>query len=610
MAVVQTATDALRSKHSSLLFGGYQPLLSQYDTDTTRKMDLSFKPEETLYGSLLLQMVKATDMKERRQTAIVNIAYAIRVAIIGRFVKSFLEFHRDRSTQKIRVVVLGSGLDVLGLWSLLTFEEMTTNQTLEVVEVDLPEVCEIKGSLLKRVVTDDPMWTVEEPSGKSVIFSASRQQPDRSNQTGTLKLMTGDLNKESSLKHMEALDTSVPTIAVSELVLAYVHNTHALLSWCRRVLCNTSDSAMIAFEPIGVPDTEATANGKEAATTVLEEYQRQYFRGFSDKLCRGETESKSATVLITPLGASVDSVSSLGQRAGFSDTFCATSGRIFSAQRKTGNWDSLIEPSEPFDEHMELNLHLQSYAVMGAFSLPESSTSKDIRQHRLFQRALWPCSMQGLRVFDFAPKRLLCGEDERNLFWLTTLEIQDEEQIRDMFTDAYKPALDSAVEGVKSIRRMIKSALSNDLALTDTANYIQSSKPCMSRIRRWYVEKGGEFYVAVSDDGEVVGGVGMRPCTDEEVSSRKLQPNRSYFEIHRLVVRSEYRGQRIATKILDAAAAKATSLGTAPAALLATTPQILEDANQFYQSRGFELHGRELVGQLTMCTYIRDKLCE
>jgi len=514
-AVIQTARDALQAKQSALVHGLYawDP---QYD-----------------------RMLREDEC--RRQTALVNAGYAVRVACTVETVRSFLKFHSDSQKQ---VVILGAGLDVLGLWASLFAETV-------VVEIDLPSVAKEKTDMIK--------------TKHSQLFAVSSNYPMRSSyrikKSGkdNFHVVAADLNDVEALDlEMEkCLDRMLPTLVVSELVLAYLDEpVGQLLAWCKSSLCQHDQSVMFAFEPVGFTREE----------TTLASYTDLYHSHFEQKLQGGKTETSSS---FRTVGSSGVDCEAAFLSAGFESAMVCRAGA--AAEQLLARLNTRVyQTKDVFDEHVALSLHLESYAIVRAFG-------KSRAANRLFRESL---------LSPVTPKQITrCNIT----FFISSLDIHDEGDFRDLFESTYDPYIPHH----PTIGKMVKAALLNDLA---PSLGIETSS---SYMRHRYSQQGGEFLVAIGTEGGFLGGMAVRPYTKKEVRSRRLGKG-PYIEIHRLLVRPQFCKLGIASELLCCVEDMYPSHG-----IIATCPTILMAANVFYKRRGFVIHREQPMRSLVMRTFLK-----
>lgn len=307
--------------------------------------------------------------------------------------------------------------------------------------------------------------------------------------------------------------------------------------------------------------------------SVLEGYKHRYCQSFVEKLSRGLAKFDPED-LFHPLGCDVTSVEARYRKAGFKTSLAELAG--FAAS-------SCSPCPEPFDEHAALELHLRSYAlVVGFVRLPEV---------RLI-RALCPWS--SVVRHDFPATNITSTTDGED-FTIRLIEAKDQESVRELYRQTYE----SLFSDYSSIRKMVKTGLKTDLSVNAddlVAGY--------SSIGSRFGLAGGAFLVAVDQD-TVLGCVGLRKCQGRDTRVRGGHVHS--FEIHRLAVAPESRGRGVGKSLLSALDTLVVGelVGDCSYDMMATTPAILEAANNLYLSTGFELSKAETFGKLTINTYNR-----
>ena len=541
--VAKTAFDALQAKRSAFSVG-YKPFVVA---------------EEDIYKDLLDRVT--SESKLRRQTPLVNAGYAVRVLAVSGAIKSFVDFHQRKNTEQIQIVLLGCGMDVIGLWAGLLDPDR-----INIVEVDTQEVCLVKKDLLLR---HEMIEAAETDGGLVNMHGRIIGNTSDANTTASGQnylLTSADLRDIPQLEQSlsDKLDKAVPTLAISELVLSYLAPTETdeLLRWCATRLCATPGSVMVALEPLGASSLEGNS------VSVIEGYRRTYCRQFGVKLDRG-TSNPSKEYLPSsfhPMGVSAESVSQRLSQAGFEVAHTDNIGKAaaYAARPKT------FEAPEIFDEHAALTAHLQSYIISFGFS---SQTEV------LLRRLMCP--------WEFAAEKVepILGSE----ITLTVVEAMDEMSVQTLFLTTYE----HVIEEYPAVRKMAKTALKTDLAM--------SLNDKESAIAARYKALGGSFFVAVIYDMEtgarrVVGCLGVRPC-----GKKSEEPNS--LELFRLVVDSTQRRKGIGRKLLNMAEKFATAVGSPM--LIADTLTILEGANYLYKSHGYKNQEENNIGDLVIRTYVK-----
>lgn len=283
----------------------------------------------------LLEQVNTGESKLRRQTPLVNAGYAARVLAISHSIQSFVAYHQQRnnnnkSSQILQIVLLGCGADVIGMWahSLL---DPSSNTKLRIVEMDMPEVCSIKRDVWIRNHLVDPIHATEESSERLVGHIRKHSSDESDATTGVppnYVLCPVDLREISQLDEVvqEFIDIDAPTLAISELVLAYLppEKTDELLAWCSSSLCTSPGSSIVALEPLGYDDESSTSS---KVISVSEGYRREYCKHFGSKMERGKSANtkggeKAEPSTFHPIGASCKRVEKRFVQSGFESTWC------------------------------------------------------------------------------------------------------------------------------------------------------------------------------------------------------------------------------------------------------------------------------------------------
>ncbi|OEU10520.1 hypothetical protein FRACYDRAFT_247061 [Fragilariopsis cylindrus CCMP1102] len=374
-SVEKTAFDALQAKQSAVV-AGYDPIVVEkqevYEELLLRAINPSSSSVPGRYekkekeGEEKLSSSKRSNnpTKLRRQTPLVNAGYASRVLSISYSIRSFILYHefmysscsasvQQQKQRNIRIVFLGCGVDVIGLWA-RCLSSSSLNVT--IVEVDTPEVCSIKRKMLsdRRMVKnltaehrhrgrddvvvdgtnyyshDDADKTKELESeseyGTTTLYYTGKivhplslssssitsstplssnindpsLSPDENNNKDYI-LVPADLNDTSTLEVILGIngeDDDIPTLVISELVLCYLPppSTDRLLKWCSDRLCRTPDSALISLEPLGFDNSTMTSSTTRTSgdddgiiISVEDGYRRDYCQKFDDKMKRGKS---------------------------------------------------------------------------------------------------------------------------------------------------------------------------------------------------------------------------------------------------------------------------------------------------------------------------------
>lgn len=616
------------------------------------------------------------------QTPLLNVGYAVRVACILHHVQTFVAFHEDKC-DTIQMVVLGAGFDVTGLWSLSLLhndkhdneDKLSAVRRMRVVEVDVPAIADAKKQAIQQMNSWHHPHRPDEEQAEGQHSRCCRSRivwegtHKKENCNGTYILATADLQDALAVDEIftELLEPNRPTLVISELVLAYLQpeSCDNLLRRCASFLGD--GSCVVLYEPLGPSVDPPTRSDEKVDETysspesVLEAYRRSLDRQFNFKLQRGlactksdpkehDSMSENSMKHFHPLGVSCANVAERLQRMGFPHA-CATTAGIAAASLRQLEWKA----KELFDEHAALALHLSSYTVACGFPQHPCSTttlttaSSPSFDGLLFRRIMcdWhkACGLFG------PPKRIRLRkvdttEDDKSGIWITSIERDDEQQVRNLFSETYSHLF----EKYPAVRKMVKSALRKDLGGGDggaTRSLTTSTNDNVSTIGVRYGEFGGDFLVvvqnctgekcdgatneshAVSDSKKadeqrlhipcrrVLGGIGIRKCTKEERAARKMPFDATCYEIHRFFVDEKYRTRGVGSALLRAAVdmlslrqsrrRNTPRKGNDPSQVqvVATAPTILESANHFYLAKGFDVISDAEVGDLTMRTYVK-----
>ena len=640
-SVAKTCFDAIRAKQSALA-AGYDPMVVEnqtiYEQLLQRAVDSSSSIENDECETESKQKWKT---RARKQTPLVNAGYVSRVLAISYAIRSFVSYHKLVSAttldtkRRIRIVFLGCGVDAIGLWarSLLSTDDNTLGMT--VIEIDKPEVCSIKRKMIetqnmvhnilehsgqelasKKAAANYYTGTIDPTLSSSKSDEANNSSDNCSNDRGyDYVLIPGDLSETSSLERVIDLDDNngkeqIPTLVVSELVLSYLppSSTDALFQWCADRLCRTSDSALVALEPLGFPNRSI-----KGVLSVEEGYRQDYCQKFQDKMERGRSNNRIQTniepqdVFFHPIGSSATAISSRLAKTGFYFATTTNLGIIssaatasasnFQSMENTGS-NTLVCP-DVFDEHAALILHLQSYILACGIS-GSTGDAPDL----LFRRLM--CPWEG-RPPDLALMRsgLPRIDFERGIVY-HEIEVTDEAAARSLFQNTYGKEY---TEEHPAIRKLVKAVLNNDMRETSLGESMENS----SAIGNVYRSSGGIFLVASKYSLEssqirrqVVGCIGIRSYKGKEAATS------STLEIFRLAVTVDHRGQGIGTGLLGLVEAYAREKlsrkqGHPKIKFVANTLTILEDAAKLYEKCGYLSEKEAPLGdKLVLRTYTKE----
>jgi len=540
-SVVRTAYDALLAKQSALKVG-YQPV----------------KENPNIYADLVEAIASYTPSR-KRQSPLVNAGYAARIAVVTSTIDAFIKFNQDNA-RNLQLVIIGGGLDILGLWA----SSLCPNK-IEVFEIDTDDIFREKRRILTSAGLVQPLTGNEHSSmTNSGAYSASIIH--KGNATSkNYNLRSCDLRDMRQLQQaLSQVDCSLPTLVLSELVLAYLGRVGVdeISRFIAEHLCANPTSAFVAFEALG-PAASSSQN------SVIEGYKARYYQKFVDKLERGLAKSNPDDVF-HPLGSNALAVEMRFERIGFAFAKACLAGHAAACLT------TLVAP-EPFDEHAALALHLHAYVL--AISFSQNVPLK-------FVRAMCPWS--NVPKQDVALKSMQVKDGVSII--VNCIETSHQQVVQDLFVRTYQ---DLATDW-KAVRKMVKTALKTDMQASDT-------DPC---IARRYAMRGGAFLVALNAiDRTVIGCIGYTSCHSPQPSH---PVGLICFEVNRLLVDSSSRGKGIGKALLQACHESIElQIGSeTPYAVVATTPQILTAANRLYPSSGYCLQNEAKIGCLILNTYM------
>lgn len=555
--IAKTAFDSLQAKQSAVSVG-YDPIVVQ---------------NQEIYKHFLQQVT--TEMKTKRQTPLVNAGYASRVLAISHVIHSFVNYHRRRQQwNRIQLVFLGCGADVIGLWA-----NSLEPSKVKILELDTPEVCSIKRDLWIRnkfvdFVSSGSSNVDEEDNGRLVGRIRSREEIEAANMDDDNKnsdnyiLLPVDLREVSNLSKIVQghMDRNAPTLVMSELVLAYLapNETDDVLKWCCSDLCASPGSAMVALEPLGYEPSSSLDN-----VSVLDGYRREYCQKFGCKMDRGKSPHNKQIEQSSfyPIGVSFDNIEKRFKHAGFEKAHSVSLGAAAAYGIPS---KSFLVP-EIFDEHAALIFHLKSYTVACAF--PKGTEA-------LLRRVMCPSEFASTEIQPLLTQQVT----------YTVIEAIDEESIRNLFYNTYC----NFFEQYPAIRKMVKSVMDGEFLIAGTNN---DTKDCSIGDR--YKSMGGCFLVAIRYEmghRQVLGCVGIRKC------ERKDKPKT--LEVFRLSVEEKFRGMGIGKFLLQMVANFARSRGSPK--IIANTLTILQNAMHLYEACGYTVEKDTSLGELCLRTFVKE----
>ena len=576
--IARTALDSLHAKLSAFEAGWLDGAssLDDYMSLLTRLREGLVEPSINV------------NSKQTRQTPLVNAGYAARLSsmtlALERWISNVVENNAGSDDHKpaINIVSVGCGLDPLSLWGavalqrLVSLDENSRDQFhIGIYEFDTPGNCRLKHNALSNanLLDEISMETPQIQEAKHPVFSG-RVKTDAESVHITYSLAALDLRNLDSFSSAlmnSGVDTSHPTVVLSELVLAYVGKEGAnavLESVATTLLAENELSMFLCLEPIFPPDAASPE-----VITVQQGYSRDYSEKFLGKLQKGHSDLDESMSWLHSLGCNLLGVQSRLEKCGFSprEVHCATLATVSSHVAKTRRVASpnFLRAKEPFDEHVALMMNLDCYCVVCAFS---SSAAKD--------------GMDGWKE-KVCPWRIKRPHAE--IGYISTLE--EDRQVRELYSHIYVEYYDK----YPVIRKMVKSALKMDLNIKANEEGREQSV-----IANTFRQKGGSFWVAKDRDSKVIGciGIGLRKKreTTTDVSTDRIVE----YEVQRLAVASRCRGNGIGRRLLcaieDAVAKLETGLKSSHSSTVCTvglkiwaiTPEPLHAANKLYQACGYE----------------------
>lgn len=560
--VAKTAFDALQAKRSAAA-AGYRPMVvANHD----------------VYESYLERVSAATAgtttttprLGRRRgggQTPLVNAGYAARTLAVSSAVRAYVVHHQVTWAPRIQIVLLGCGVDVIGLWA------HSLDPTLvSIVEVDTGEVCAVKREILQSqnlVVVDDrdehsdegrvdvgvnegkadtnietgkktaaPFFfgTIVPVVGRGVCKGGdSVKMPPQttSASTNNYVLVSADLMDISALdasfqrlSEISGFDTKSPTLVISELVLSYLPpaSTERLLSWCSLRLCQASSSAFVALEPLGF-DARRGDTAAPTFSSVAEGYRRDYCQKFHAKMVRGNnSQQKKTNKNSIPEGTTdegddddddvVNKATTIFHTIGNSvqqvSRRLEQAGFHVSSTTNLGESAAIAAASTPSKTLVcteifdeHAALVLHLQSYVLACGMTGGRTSKSHRLHRTL------CPWEGPNPCDSARAALPFVDIAAGMLY-TEIEAEEELAVRNLFEKTYA----TYIEGYPAIRKLVKGVIQKEFCRGEHGRRRQAQ--CMddhpmgiaspSVIGTFYRSLGGIFLVALRYDRSPEGG--------------------------------------------------------------------------------------------------------
>jgi ribosomal protein S18 acetylase RimI-like enzyme len=651
-SISKTAIDSLKAKLSAADSGwlqsdGHDDVVSSYDDQLDGYIKLLEKIHKCIDDNNNGQHQTNTNKRRRRQTPLVNAGYAARMAVMTFLVEEWIDSVVISSLRRqipnngqgdddapaggsINIVVLGCGLDALGLWSKHALEKNhhQTTLRLQVYEIDAHDNCVLKQQALERsgilheclamkkrrdedAVKNSLFGIITEGSINTMMESNSTKDDSNMVDYHLLAMDLRDIRKDTSLLK-RALDStgfdgSNPTLVLSELVLAYMEyeSVNAILQSIvvQDRLSDNEFSMFACLEPMLPTISTEQHNDSlvdQKLLSVRDSYARDYAKQFLEKLNRGTcssgTEEENSN-MFHPLGVNEEMITARFISCGYSmanigvASLNMATAKVACARRK--KQPRFLCAKEPFDELAALKLNLGCYAVACAFA---SSSDNEMR-------GAFPWLKQPLN-------------DSSATIKITPISDAGEDMlVGELYSRIYTHLYDEQ----PAIRKMVKSALKMDLRADS------SDDGSSSAISNRFKAKGGEFWVAYDmKSSEMVGCVGIRQRKtreyhygddDRESSSSSILSVVEY-EVQRLAVDDQHRGKGIGKSLLNAVYEYSLQHGmrTQNSEMLestrispklwAVTPEILVAANKLYKSNGFRKE-ESFEGGLCMNVYCK-----
>ena len=590
--VAKTAQDALNAKQSAVH--------NNHSIVPNDSSNSSAQSNRDLYKDLLDKMKIG---KIRRQTPLVNAGYATRVLALSSTILRFLQ-HLDDSQKKVNLVIIGAGLDVLGIWStLVAARDYGENRNIMLYEIDCEQNYQEKIEALER----SNLMTTSKASDDGDIYEGKLSNSGDNISENNYVLVKSDLRKVDELMitmKRTSFDNTIPTLVLSELVLAYLNldlegkYTDDLLAYIAKHLCCSKSSAFLAYEPV-VPDNVDQIVG------VAKGYSDEYFAQFVTKLDKGivldeKTQQGKrddvSSSSFAPLGTSSNDVMQRMRFIGFDGILSSTS---VSKTTRYFLEKEIISLPELFDEYAALRLHLQCYSIICA-------AGKDADDPFDLNVDFWCKIFPWLRIENSRSGSFLNSQvslptkQPSAKYIIRAIRECDQEKVRSLFKASYE----KLSAEYSSVRKLVKSALKNDLSTKST----YESKYIVAPIWNKYASAGGGFWVATSvgsENGKILGCLGVKKVSSA-IEGEKQDDDVAYYEINRLAVDPSVMRLGFGKGMLDFIEKNLKGRNSSvPIKLIASTPKVSEPANEFYFSNGFQVAKEVEMGTMIIRTFVK-----
>lgn len=591
--VARTAQDALNAKQSAVH--------NNHSIVPNDGSNSNAQSNRDLYKDLL---DKIKTGKIRRQTPLVNAGYATRVLALSSTIMRFLQ-HLDDSHKKVNLVIIGAGLDVLGIWStLVAARDYGENRNIMLYEIDCEQNYHEKIEALER----SNLMTTSKTSVNGEIYEGKLSNSGDSILENNYILVKSDLRKVDELiitMKRTSFDNTIPTLVLSELVLAYLNldqegkYTDDLLAYIANDLCCSKSSAFLAYEPVA-PD-----NVDNQIVGVARGYSDEYFAQFVTKLDKGtilDEKSRQAkkddvsSSSFAPLGTSSTEVIQRMRYVGFDGILSSTS---VSKTTRYFLEKEITSLPELFDEYAALRLHLQCYSIICA-------AGKDFDDPFDLNVDFWCKIFPWMRIENITSGSFLNSQVSLSTkqpsakYIIRAIREYDQEEVRSLFKSSYEKLSTQ----YSSVRKLVKSALKNDLSTKPTSE----SKYIDANIWNKYASAGGGFWVATSvgaENGKILGCVGVKKVSSA-IEGEKQDDNAAYYEINRLAVDPSVMRLGFGRGMLDFIEKNLKGRNSSvPIKLIASTPKVSQPANEFYFSNGFQVAKEVKMGTMIIRTFVK-----
>ena len=338
-AISATAAEALRSKHSAFVTyrdgesdcatGSYKVLLQKFVASLSK-----------LLQSSAAEHFSSAVRVGKHCSPLVKVAYYLRCVTVQ---EEILQYARERKGGPFNLVLLGAGLDPLGVWARGMFRTRCS-----VLELDCSANVAAKEMILRDLGYDS--------DDQHVILPAC----DFSN--------AAEFRSSLSCIDDDSM-RNAPTLVVSELVMTYLREE--VQSSCLKALADhfgAKQLSFVAYELISSLPGSSTCSSSSPSSSSPSfslpptlRYQELYLRQFKDKIARGGGADAARDVSAWTSRSAIEDL--LAATLGAA---CAINVRVESAAdaaaRATGS--KIFVLKDMFDEHLALHLYLGCYAVV------------------------------------------------------------------------------------------------------------------------------------------------------------------------------------------------------------------------------------------------------